>query len=164
MEASSESFGLFAHDGEHQSTRAVWFLCPQILNIYLSSFITKLNLHFWACWTHPQEDMLTGVEYHDVIMGEVILAEVWPLLANNEVTLLIWAPEKATMFHESCLFFVFLLSIETNPKEVVRLFSLVYNLKFCHGIVHIASMGHLAVICNVQWDTSQASKRDPWSP
>jgi hypothetical protein len=64
-------------------------------SVYLRRLVAELYLDLGASRSDPQEDVLTGVKDHDVVRGEVVLAEVGTFLAHREVSLLVGAPKAA---------------------------------------------------------------------
>ena len=74
----------------------------------------------------------SGVEYHDVVVGEVGLAEVAALFTHAEVALVVAAPEQPGQLREPRLLvvraFIVGFSPQTNPEEILRLLALVYYL------------------------------------
>lgn len=73
METASKPFTLFAHEGQEQLPGFFRLLGPQILNVDLRRFVAELNFNFRATGTHPQEYLISCVQDHDVIMGQIVL-------------------------------------------------------------------------------------------
>ena len=93
--------------------------------------------------------LASGVEYHDVVVGQVGLAEVAALLAHAEVSLVVAAPEQPGQLREPRFLVVRPLtngfSPQTHPEEVFRLLALVYYLLKKKQ----ASMSNSFLLCNV---------------
>lgn len=55
----------------------------------LDTIQDRQYFHFYlrAAWTHPHEDVLARVQDHDVVVRQVVLAEVGALLRHSEEAL-----------------------------------------------------------------------------
>lgn len=76
VKTTGETVGLvaFAHQAQFP-----WVLCilgPHMLNIDLTSFQAQFNLHLACLCTNPHVNLFSIVQKHDVIISQVILAEI----------------------------------------------------------------------------------------
>lgn len=105
----------------------------------------------------PTGYLLAVIQQHDVVVGQVVLAEVRALLWHGEVAFLVgtsekarsggissmhartyqtffltWrkihSPEEASVFHVVCVLVVLLLGANTHPEEVLWLLPLINDL------------------------------------
>jgi len=74
-----------------ESSRFLWLFGPEVLYVDLGRLVGELDLYLRAPRTHPQEHLLPAVEEHDVIVRQVVLAEVGTFLGHEEVALLVAA-------------------------------------------------------------------------
>ena len=66
------------------------------------------------------------------------LTKITAFFTDSKIAFLIWASEKSGMVHEISFAIICLLTTQSNPEEVVRLFTLVEYLNTeSFGIVHI---------------------------
>ena len=66
------------------------------------------------------------------------LTKITAFFTDSKIAFLIWASEKSGMVHEISFAIICLLTTQSNPEEVVRLFTLVEYLNTeSFGIVHV---------------------------
>lgn len=96
---------------------------------YLRRFVCQLHLHLAAPCAQPQKDLLAIIQYHNVIVGQIVLTEVGALLCDGEVALLVGAAEQTCVLHVVGVRVVGLAATQRHPEEVLRFLALVENLR-----------------------------------
>lgn len=77
--------------------------------------------------------MLAIVEYHNIIVGQIILTEVSTLLGNRVVATLVGAAEQSRVIHVLRIHIVWLAAAQSHPEKVLRLVALVEYLQAEYG-------------------------------
>lgn len=103
-------------------------LDSHMLDIDLCRFVCQLNLHLTAARSKPQEHLITVIQYHDVIVGEIILAKVGALFRHSEIALFVGTAEQPCVTHVFRHGIVRFASSERYPEEIFRFLSFVQNL------------------------------------
>lgn len=125
MEALGEPTRFLVLHGQIEFARPFRLLDTHMLYIDLSRFVGQLDLNLTATWSHPEEDMLAIVEYHNIIIGQIILTEVGTLLCHRVVATLVGAAKQSRVVHVLRIMVVWLATAQCHPKEVLRLVALV---------------------------------------
>lgn len=125
MEALGEPTRLLVLHGQIEFARPLRLLDTHMLYIDLSRFVGQLHLNLTATRPHPEEDMLAIVEYHNIIVGQIILTEVGTFLGHRVVATLVGAAKQSCVVHILRIMVVWLATAQCHPKEVLRLVALV---------------------------------------
>lgn len=94
-------------------------------NKYLRWFYRQLHFDFAAAGAQPQEYLLAIVQYHYVVVGEVVLTEVRTFFGHRKVTFLVWTPEQSRVVHVFGVTVVGFATAQCYPKKVFRFLALV---------------------------------------
>lgn len=93
MEALGEPARLFVLERQEQLARVVGLQGLHVLDVYLSGLVGQLDLHLGALGAEPQEHLVAVVQDHDVVVRQVVLAEIGAFFRHSEISLLVGASE-----------------------------------------------------------------------
>lgn len=96
---------------------------------HLDGLVGEFHFDFGALGAEPEEDLLSVVEQHDVLVGQVVLTKVGALFRDGEEAAVVGAPEQADVVQKVGLRVVGLALAQRHPEEVVRLLALVEHLQ-----------------------------------
>jgi len=133
MEAFGETSRFLVLHGEEEFARPFRLFDSHVLYINLGRFICQLDLNLTATWSHPEKDMFPIIEYHDIIISQIILTKVCTLLGHRIIASLIGAPKESRIIHIIRIRIVWLATAKRHPKEILRLVALVQYL--CRGYI-----------------------------
>ena len=95
---------------------------------YLCTLEGQLDLDVTRLLANPQVHLVSVVQYHHIVICQIILTEVGTFLRDGEITFLVGTAEQSRIPHVLCMEIVLLATSDANPEEVCWFFAFVDNL------------------------------------